>query len=91
MPKQTLPFGIISCTLLKCACQEMVRKLVEVLKSYSSLGIRRELALLIPSFPLAQCVQPGAGNQVTSPDKHGPVHEAAQLVKYCVRSSFGWG
>lgn len=32
MPEQTLPFGIIGYTLLKCACKEIVRKLVEVPK-----------------------------------------------------------
>ena len=32
VPEQTLPFGIIGCTLLKCACKEIVRKLIEVLK-----------------------------------------------------------
>lgn len=53
MPEQTLPFGITSFTLLKCTCRRGFGNWYNPLRSCCPFCMGRELALLIPLFPLA--------------------------------------
>lgn len=53
MPEQTLPFGITSCNLLKCACRRGLGSWYKSWRSCCPFCMGRELALLIPLFPLA--------------------------------------
>lgn len=67
-------------------CVQGDRKLIEVLKDLLLFLYEMGTCTADPPKPCSQ----GKG-AVTSPGKHWPVCGAAQLVKYCVKSSFGLG